>query len=316
MSADLHKELRLKFGDTEEIQLIKGSFSKFGLNPKTSTVSDIKQKYREFALKLHPDRNKNDPTAHSRFIVYQEMYQLLIKYSEREEKDEIILDNEIPDRRSIFNFHAPSSSTTFFSGPFRTNGFTEKREKNIKVTLDVTLEECYHGCQKQVSFMRKTTGDDSCHGPSMETKDFTVTIRPGTKNRSTIKIERQGHLQPEGVIKTRTDVVIIINQLPHRIYRSEEHNLIHERTFTLQQSLSGIKFELDDIDKTQPKIKIDLSLIPQAITKEYIHVVIGKGMLKSKNPEVRGDLIVKIKITLPQDISEFHKNILDCLSTT
>lgn len=45
--------------------------------PKTATAADIKKAYRQAALKYHPDRNPNDPTAQERFREAAEAYEIL-----------------------------------------------------------------------------------------------------------------------------------------------------------------------------------------------------------------------------------------------
>jgi DnaJ family protein C protein 9 len=56
--------------------------------PKTATVAEIKKSYRALALKLHPDKNKEDAEATRNFQKINEAYQILIDPEKRKIYDE------------------------------------------------------------------------------------------------------------------------------------------------------------------------------------------------------------------------------------
>lgn len=65
--------------------------------PTNATELDIKKAYRKQAIKLHPDKNPNDPTAHEKFQAVGEAYQVLSDTSLRKRYDEFGKEGAKPD---------------------------------------------------------------------------------------------------------------------------------------------------------------------------------------------------------------------------
>ena len=62
---------------------------------KKATEQQIKKAYRELSLKNHPDRNINDPTAHSRFQEINAAYEILGDTDKRRQYDMGFGDNDM-----------------------------------------------------------------------------------------------------------------------------------------------------------------------------------------------------------------------------
>lgn len=123
---------------------------------KDATGGDLKKAYRKLAMKYHPDKNPNDPTAQRKFQEVSNAYEVLSD----------------PEKRQIYNrfgedglkgggFRDPADIfSTFFSGgsfnPFGTNSRKRSPPKgpSIEFTISVTLENLYNGCTKKIRVKR------------------------------------------------------------------------------------------------------------------------------------------------------------------
>jgi DnaJ family protein C protein 9 len=79
----------------------KGLYRLLNVQPDSSSAS-IKKSFKNLALKIHPDKNKDDPEATKNFQALNEAYKILIDDDKRKIYDETgSIDDE-----SIFNFES------------------------------------------------------------------------------------------------------------------------------------------------------------------------------------------------------------------
>jgi len=111
---------------------------------KNATERDIKKAYRKIAKKYHPDLNPNDKDAEK-------------KFKEASEANEVLCNVE---KRKLYDQYGHNFEKAKFSGmggfgsdPFQEIRRQQQKRRNkgrsINVNIELTLEECYTGCNKE-----------------------------------------------------------------------------------------------------------------------------------------------------------------------
>lgn len=150
---------------------------------KGAGQGEIKDAYRELALKFHPDRNK-DPGAEEKFKEINEAYAVLSDPEKRQQYD--MYGSEVFHQRfseedifrgfnidEIFrNFGIDFGDTddifqSFFGFPGRHGRQRRQRGSDILARMSITLEEAAKGVEKEVS-VRHIVACERCGGTGME----------------------------------------------------------------------------------------------------------------------------------------------------
>lgn len=117
-----------------------------GVTPE-ATPKELDRAFRVKARELHPDKNRDDPDATSKFQAMKEAYEIL--------KDE--------EKRAIYDKYGPKGLEEMGNGPgfgdilsriFDIGGNSRPKTRTIVEELEVTLEELYNGCEKTVEYER------------------------------------------------------------------------------------------------------------------------------------------------------------------
>lgn len=99
---------------------MKDYYGSLGLN-KTATLDQIKKRYRQLALKYHPDKNQDNKQAEQKFKQISEAYQILSDSDKRQKYDTMGF-SPYDDHAFNFNgFHPSDIFADLFGGMF--NGF-------------------------------------------------------------------------------------------------------------------------------------------------------------------------------------------------
>jgi DnaJ family protein A protein 2 len=138
-------------------------------------------------------------------------------------------------------------------------------------------------------------------------KKITIPIKKGMCDGEKIILNGLGNFNIQTM--ENDNLIFIINEIEHEVFKREQNNLLLGLDITLLDSLIGFKFEFTHLDGE--KIIIESNDI---IKQDDIKVIKNKGMPYNSRNEVFGDLIFRFNIIYPNKIEKSDydkfKNIL------
>ena len=121
----------------------KDLYKVLGLS-RTATQNEIKKKYRELTSKYHPDKNQGDKEASKKFTEVAEAYEILSDAKKRRKYDRGGIDAVNDNHENNFD---PFDIFSMFGGG---QGNREKRDRDVKIKLRVSLKDLYMGKEYEV----------------------------------------------------------------------------------------------------------------------------------------------------------------------
>ena len=127
---------------------------------RSADVTEIKRAYRKLALQYHPDRNPDDAEAEERFKECAEAFEVLSDQEKRELYDRF--GHEGPSRAGFQGFSGADEVFAHFQDLFGDlfggMGFgrrgTGRRGADIKVTLELTLQDILDDSEREITVPR------------------------------------------------------------------------------------------------------------------------------------------------------------------
>jgi DnaJ-class molecular chaperone len=97
------------------------------------------------------------------------------------------------------------------------------------------------------------------------------------------------------------DLIVNIFVRPHHLFRREGDSLIHEKEISVWDAMLGAAVNLETLDGRIISINI-----PSGTQPDTVLSCRGEGLPNIRN-KTRGNLLIKIKITIPKNLS--HEQI-------
>jgi len=281
--------------------------------PRSASAAAIKGAYRKLAKKHHPDNNKNDPKAASRFAEINTANEIIGDEDKRKQFDRGEIDAEGKPRFTGFPGGGAAGGRagpggfenyTFRSGgagagafedilnnmfanagrgarggagrasPFEFDTGGVGLDLDVTVSMSVSLEEAVKGGDKRV---RLPTG-----------KELNVKIPAGVAEGQQIRLRGQGETaqgHPPG------DLLITVHIAPHPHFKVDGSDVRLELPITLYEAVLGGKVRVPTLGGA-----VELS-IPKNTSSGRTFRLKGKGLPKPAGAS--GDLLVTTRIMLP-----------------
>jgi len=168
----------------------------------------------------------------------------------------------------------------------------------IQLSLKCTLEELYSGRVRQIKVSKEVT--DASGKAIQQEKTLSINVEPGWVNGTKITFEKEGN---ERLGMVTSDIVVVVEEIPHERFQREHHNLVLPINITLEQALVGISVSITTLDLRILSMEINEIMAPGTT-----RVIYGEGMPDPKRPGQRGDMIFIFNVSFPKSLTRFEKD--------
>ncbi|MSQ40494.1 MAG: J domain-containing protein [Dehalococcoidia bacterium] len=271
---------------------------------RDASDKDIRQAYRRMARQHHPDVNRGDPLASDRFKEINEAYQVISdpetrrkydrygenwKFADRMAKDETAFrrgpsaGTSTRGRRSLFEDlsdvggAAPSDLGDVLGDFFSRRG--APRSQAMEHPVEVSLEEAYLGTARVVTLTN----------PDGSTRRLEVKVSPGVDTGSKVRVALDG--------RRGSELYLNMTVQPHPTFQRKGNDLSTEVTVPLYDALLGGQVQVPTL-----KGRVLLTIPPETQNGRVFRLA-GQGMPVLGQPDGKGDLLVTVKVDLPQGLT-------------
>ncbi len=289
----------------------KDYYQTLGIGRKAST-DEIRKAYRKLAMKYHPDRNPGDKAAEERFKEINEAYQVLSDSDKRARYDQLgsAYSNWQQgggrptdfDWSQWFNGQPGAGGgggtrvdyggdvndlfseffRSIFGGEPSVRGGRSRQAPAYEQPVEISLKEAFEGTTRQLN---------------SENRRVKVRIPPGVRTGSRVRAAGAG---PQGM-----DIYLVVEVAPEEGFERENNDLHTTAAVDIFTAILGGEAEVQTMTG-----KVKLS-IPPGTQPEQVFRLAGRGMPQLKNPNVKGDLYVRLKVTVPRYLSSKQRELLE-----
>jgi curved DNA-binding protein len=310
---------------------------------KNASQDEIKKAYRKKAAKFHPDKNPDDPSAEDKFKEVGEAYEVLKDPEKRKLYDKVGRDwkqyrrtggnaqdfnwsdyawqgrgrdfrgqnyQEGFDINDFFGNRRSGGTAGGFSSFFETifgggNPFGQAQgpqryesnarknnvKRNIKADVTISLQEAYEGTSRTLR-----VGDEK----------MKVKIPAGIEDGQRLKLTGKGSSRVRG--GQRGDVYLTVRIDMPEGYERKGNNIYYDHPVDLYTAVLGGETTVKTLNG---KAKIN---IPAGTSGGKLFRLTGMGMPEFRNPSKKGDFLVRVKVQVPEKLTDEEKKLFKKLA--
>jgi DnaJ-class molecular chaperone len=268
-------------------------YSTLGLK-RGASDADIKKAYRSMAMKHHPDRGGDE----KKFKEISQAYDFLSDPEKRRMIDAGMDPNQqggFRQQGSPFEFHFGTGNMDDLFGNFGF-GFGQRpmrRNKTLSINVEITLEDVLAG--KDINA--------EIGIPGGRQKVINIQIPPGIEHGQQIRYEGMGDNSIPDV--RAGDLIVNVLIRNHATFKREGTSLIIEKQVNVWDALLGTSIIIETLDQKTLNINIPAGTQPDTVMSCR-----GEGLPHMRTRQ-RGNLLIKIKIVIPKDLTISQKQIIE-----
>lgn len=333
--------------------MTKDYYKLLGLDRKASK-EEIKRGFRKMARKYHPDVNPDEPKTGEKFKEINEAYTILSDDKKKEMYDKFgVVDGDpstyqqgggfprggqayrSPDgttyyystsgspggfdfseifgnngkSRSGFSgsdffndlgdifggFSSRGGSTRARSSPFRN---VPREGDDLRYDMEISFMDAFYGGERRIQYKDSTTG---------QTQVLKVKIPKGIKDDQKLRLKGKGMPGENG--GSPGDLYISVHVKNHHIFERRDDDLYVVQEVPFTTAAIGGKIQVPGIEKSLTVT------VPKGTNNSSVLRLKNQGFYKINSNE-RGNLLVEIKIKVPNKLNKTQKELLEKLKET
>lgn len=293
--------------------------------PPNAEKKVIQKTFHQLARKHHPDVNPGNKEAEEKFKTINEAYQVLSDVKQRKKYDELRAQYQqwqktggqkqqdfdwqnwsaesgkgartqypnAEDLEDIFGSASPYSD--FFSNIFgggRASRTSPRRGRDVEYEVDLTLEEAFRGTERALE---------------MDRHRFTAGIPAGVRTGSRVRLAGKGEPGQNG--GPAGDLYLIIQILPNETFEREGDDLHMDVPLDIFTAIAGGEVQISAMERP-----LTLTIPPRTNANQTFRIR-GKGMPRLGDAKTRGDLYTRIRLVLPDALTDQEASSIRALAS-